>query len=157
MAHISRLVQLVNMGVLADLAAGATQAPARASAFPVREVVYDDWARSEEGRRALRQSVWTEPPDDTVVEFAPGTSLVEVKSAGAGVPGPGSIFLVRDDALLTSTIASREWSLFLARVDGKRSLAQILALTQLHKRHVASYLAAAWTRASSSKSKKRAD
>jgi asparagine synthase (glutamine-hydrolysing) len=143
LGHMSRLVELVNMGVLADLAAGPSQIPARTSALPVREVDYDDWARSVEGQRALRQSVWTEPPDDMVVEFAPGTSLVEVKSAGAGVPGPGSIFLVRDDAMLTSTIASREWSLFLACVDGRRSLAQILALTQLHKRQVVSYLATA--------------
>jgi hypothetical protein len=129
--------------VLADLAAGAAQIPARMPALLVREVDYDDWARSDDGRRALRQSVWTEPPDDRIFKFAPGTSVVEVKAAGAGVPGPGSVFLVRDDARLTSTISSREWALFLARVDGRRSVAEILALAKLRKREVVGFLAAA--------------
>ena len=141
--QISRLLQLVNMGVLADLAASHWTYRTGSSALPMREVAFDDWARSPGGRRALRQSAWAEPPDDMVVGFSPGTSLVEVKSAGIGVPAPGSTFLVREDGLLTSAIESRTWSQFLAHVDGKRTIAGILAHLGLTKKQILEPLGAA--------------
>jgi len=141
--QLTRVIQLVNMGVLADLAASRWAPPSGPSSLPMREVVLDDWARSPAGERALRHSNWTEPPDDMVVRFAPGTSLVEVKSAGAGVPVPGSAFLVLEDGRLTSTIESPEWSRFLACVDGKRTVAGILSLLQLTKNPLLRFLNAA--------------
>lgn len=141
--RISRLLQLVNMGVLADLAASHWTNRPGSSAQRMREVAFDHWAHSPGGQWALRQSAWTEPPDDMVVGFSPGTSLVEVKSAGIGVPAPGSTFLVREDGLLTSAIESRTWSQFLALVDGKRTIAGILAHLQLTKRQVLEPLGAA--------------
>jgi hypothetical protein len=109
----------------------------------MREVVFDDWARSPAGRRVLRHSNWTEPPDDMVLGFAPGTSLVEVKAAGPGVPAPGSAFLVLEDGCLTRAIESPQWSQFLARVDGKRTIAGILSLLQLTKKDLLRHLNAA--------------
>jgi asparagine synthase (glutamine-hydrolysing) len=141
--QLTRAVQLVNMGVLADLAASQWTPPSGPSSLPMREVVLDDWARSPAGQRALRSSNWTEPPDDMVVGFAPGTSLVEVKSAGVGVPAPGSAFLVLEDGRLTSAIESPQWSRFLACVDGKRTIAGILSLLQLTKKPLLRFLNAA--------------
>jgi hypothetical protein len=141
--QISKLFLLVNMGVLADLAASEPTYRPASSTSPMPEVDFDVWARSPDGREALRQSPWLEPPDDMVVRFAPGTSLVEVKSAGAGVPAPGSMFLVREDGLLTSIIKSRPWSQFLPEVDGSRTIAGILARIRINKAQVAEPLAAA--------------
>jgi asparagine synthase (glutamine-hydrolysing) len=141
--QISRLLQLVNMGVLADLAASQWTYRPGSSTTPMREVAFDDWASSPAGRRALRHSMWTESADDMVVGFSPGTSLVEVKAAGVGVPAPGSTFLVREDGLLTSAIESQTWALFLANVDGKRTVAGILARLGLTKKQILEPLSAA--------------
>ena len=138
--HMTQLLQLVNMGVLADLAAGQWRFPPGPVRLPMREVGFDDWARSAAGRRALRQSTWNEPPDDMVVGFSPGTSLVEVKSGGPGVPAPGAAFLVLEDGRLTSTIESPTWAQFLARVDGQRTIGGVLASVGAKKDDVLRYL-----------------
>ena len=141
--QLTRLVQLVNMGVLADLAASKWTPSTRASAMPMREVVLDDWAQTPAGRQALKYSHWTEPPDDMILAFAPGTSVVEVKSGGPGVPAPGSAFLVREDGRLTAAIESPQWAQFLAQVDGKRKIGGILSALRLSKQQVLTHLDAA--------------
>lgn len=134
--HMAQLLQLVNMGVLADLAASQWKLPTNPPRLPMREVVFDDWVRSPVGLRALRNSTATEPPDDMVVRFTPGTSVVEVKSAGSGAPPPGSAFLVREGGVLESIIESPAWVQFLIQVDGKRTIAGILALLRLTKKEI---------------------
>ena len=141
--QIARLLQLVNMGVLADLAASQWTCRPGSSPPPMREVVFDDWMLSPAGRRALRQSASTRPPDDMVVGFAPGVSLVEVKAGGLGVPALGSTFLVREEGILTSAIESRTWSQFLARLDGRRTLGEILAWLGLDREQILQPLGAA--------------
>ena len=141
--RIAKLLRLVNMGVLAELASNQWRYRPGSSMPPMREVRFDDWARSPAGQRTLRQSAGTEPPDDMVVAFSFGTSLVEVKAAGVGVPAPGSTFLVREDGLLTSAIESRTWSKFLANIDGKRTIAGILARVGLTKQQIVEPLGAA--------------
>ncbi|MEO8135259.1 MAG: asparagine synthase C-terminal domain-containing protein, partial [Betaproteobacteria bacterium] len=140
--QLSQLLQLVNMGVLADLAASQWKLPATPAPLPMREVVYDDWTRSSMGRRLLRQSPSVATPDDMVLRFAPGTSLVQVRSGGTGVPAAGSAFIVREDARLTSIIESPAWAQFLSHVDGRRTVAGILALLRLHKTQVLKELTA---------------
>jgi len=141
--QISRLLQLVNMGVLADLASHSSNPPPLPASPPLRDVVFADWAVSPAGRQALRQSAWAETPEDMVVALAAGTSLVEIKSAGVGVPPPGSTFLVREDALLTSALDAPAWSRFLAHVDGRRTIAGILTDAGLARAQIAAQLTAA--------------
>ncbi len=140
--QMTRLCELANMGILADLAASASTS-IRRSQLPVHDVDWDDWAATPAGRSALRLSKRRDLAGDLVVGFAAGTSLVEVKSGGAGVPGPGSTFLVLDDGRLTSAITSPAWSRFLAAVDGKRSIDAIAALAHIARDEVQVPLAAA--------------
>ena len=141
--QISRLFQLVNMGVLADVAASGPGTHSTCPSSPMREVVFEEWAASAAGCAMLRQSPWREPADDMIVRFAAGTSLVEVRSGGTGVPAAGATFLVQEDGVLGSVVESRPWSTFLAHVDGKRTIAAILDGLGIAKAQILALLEAA--------------
>lgn len=139
LARLEQLMFLVDMGVLADLADRNAPAPARTGALPVQEIALDS-----PDAIARLEAFWNAPvaspvpasapsPDptrklgDAVPRFASGVSMLRIETTNMPayklkVEGRGEI-----------DIASPTWAQFLAAMDGRRSVSQIVAQGKLNR------------------------
>ncbi len=120
-----RLIQLVNMGLLAEMARNADVARSAPPRLPVYELAGDDWSRWVSAARVSPLATANEPGNGMVLALGQGVSLVEVKTAGNGGVAAGTWCVVTNGQLSRSMV-SPAWTRFLQCVDGRRTLAQIL-------------------------------
>ena len=129
LAGLAGVLQLVNMGVLADLAAQG--GPPRATSLRLgRETTIDAWSRTRAGAAALARARGTELPGDVVVALPAGCAVVELRAAVTSTFDAG-VYTVCDGRL-GPRIASPAWAQFLLQVDGRRSVAQIVVAARLN-------------------------
>ncbi len=113
---LTTLMQLVNMGVLADLAANAeSTSPVRAGEPPL---ILDD-----QGRRELLE-VPVNPHANSVLALSSAFSLLEVRRPGRS-EAPAGTYLIAEGNELHEEIRNPALVSFLMRVDGRTSLAEI--------------------------------
>ena len=122
-SDLPRLMQLVNMGVLADLAANQYQLPAVEGSLPVRELTADQF---EPMFADARFSNAIERLDDSIVVLPPGHSLIQVKKGTNGSMAPGSWYVINYGQAVLE-VKSPTLLDFLLNVDGEKTVAQIVA------------------------------
>ena len=130
--ELTRMMGLVNMGVLADLAAEGKPPPPRRGSLPVVEIRPKEFSALCGGAvTALAATnrvpmapgsaagIGAEVSDQSVPGFAPGVRLIEQPVAS------GQWVLAAAESL-GAVIDSPGWLQFLRRIDGKRSIAAIM-------------------------------
>ncbi len=122
-----RLMHLVNMGLLADIADRRTASVPRAAATPVEVVGFPDWARAA-ARRPVADV--QESGDDVVVMLAPGWRVVTIAPGEPGTLAPG-VYIV--NGTHADEITSPAWAKFLLQVDGRRTIGQIVGAGRLNQ------------------------
>jgi hypothetical protein len=129
LAGLTGVLQLVNMGVLADLAARCGPVPARPLRLG-RETTIDEWTCTRAGAAALARARGTELAEDVVVALPRGCTTVELHTAVSSALDAGVYTIC--DGRLGPRITSPAWAQFLLQVDGRRSVAQIVAAARLN-------------------------
>jgi asparagine synthase (glutamine-hydrolysing) len=128
-ADLPRALSLVNMGVLADMAARGFPAGESPGALG-RSSTIGAWDETREGRKALAHVRGTERPEDIVVAMPCGTSVVEL-NVGASADISAGVYLVTNGRL-GARIDSPAWAKFLLLVDGRRSVAALVDAARLN-------------------------
>jgi asparagine synthase (glutamine-hydrolysing) len=131
LANLTRVLHLVNMGVLADLAARSDPGRVRQRPRLGRECTIDAWSCTREGAAALARARGTERAEDVIVALPHGCAVIDLRFSTSPALEAG-VYVV-DEGRLGSRIASPAWAKFLLLVDGRRSVAQILAEVQLNR------------------------
>ncbi|MEO8848089.1 MAG: asparagine synthase (glutamine-hydrolyzing) [Casimicrobiaceae bacterium] len=116
---VGRLLDLVNMGLLANMADRQFASTPLSGPLPVTDAGFPDWARPI-ASQAVADPV--EPTNAVVVALASGTRVVVIGPESEGRAKPGT-YLVTDKG--TDDINSSTWAQFLLRVDGSKSLGEI--------------------------------
>ena len=122
-SDLPRLMQLVNMGVLADLAINQYDLPAVEGNLPVRELTVDQFLPMFADARFSNA---IERLDDQVVTLPPGHSLIQVKKGTSGSMVPGTWYVVNYGQAVLE-VKSPTLLDFLLNVDGEKTVAQIVA------------------------------
>lgn len=123
---LPRLIQLVNMGLLADMARNVEFIKSEPPRLPVYELSDENLRRWVATEKASSAETTDELSDDMVLALGQGTNLVEVKTAGKGGVAVGA-WCVVINGQISHAVTSPAWSRFLQSVDGQRTLAQVLA------------------------------
>ena len=131
LAGLTRVLHLINMGVLADLAARGGPTPATPAPRLGLESTIDAWSRTREGGAALARARGAERAEDVVVALPHGCAVVDLRASTSPALAAG-VYVVTDGQL-GARIASPAWARFLLLVDGRHSVAQILATAQLNR------------------------
>ncbi len=123
---VTRLLWLVNMGVLADMADRGASIAAPLDELAVSDVSFPDWARS----------VGSEPPlesfeidNNAIMGLAAGIRVVETDPAHANGSMPG-VYVVTGDRM--DCVGSPMWGQFLLQVDGRKTFRQIISEGRLN-------------------------
>jgi asparagine synthase (glutamine-hydrolysing) len=117
---VERLLSLVNMGLLADMAERQFVNTPVARSLPVSDALAPEWAQMAASPAVPELA---DPTDDMVLSFAPGARVVVVPHGSEGALKAGVHLLTgtrRDE------IKSPAWAQFLIRVDGSKTLGQIV-------------------------------
>lgn len=130
--NLTRLLGLVNMGVLADLADRHVTVPARKAELPVCEVM------SEEHKAWVAEDQ-PEALDNMVIAVPRGYTLAEVKQSAQGGLERGAWYIFMDGKL-SAKIKSPALAKFLLHVDGKKTLSQIVEDNGLNRTRVRKYV-----------------
>jgi len=138
-AGVTRLLWLVNMGVLADMADRGVSAAALSDELPVSEVSYMDWSRPAD---AGPMPGAAEIDGDIVVRLAMGVEVFDVDRSQEGGSGR-SVRVVSGGR--TDVIDSPMWSQFLLQVDGVKTLRQIIRAGHLNASGVRKHVRRALT------------
>ena len=131
LAGLTDILHLVNMGVLADLAARGGPVPTTIPPRLGQASTIDAWSRTREGAAALARARGTERPEDVVVALPRGRAVVDLRVSTSDTLVSGVYVVI--DGRLGTRIASPAWAKFLLLVDGRRNVAQILAAAQLNR------------------------
>jgi len=119
---LTTLMHLVNMGVLADMASNAPSTPPVRGGEP--PAILDD-----RGKRELLDAQ-VNPGANSVLALSAALSLLEVRRPGRNEPPAGTSLVAENDELIEE-IHNPALVLFLMRVDGRSSLAEIAAEAEL--------------------------
>ncbi len=123
---VGRLLNLVNMGLLADMADRQFVSTPLVGRLPVTDAAFPEWARST-ALQAVADPV--ETTNDAVVALAPGTRVIVIKPGGEGTLMPGT-YVVTDKG--ADDIKSPMWAQFLLHVDGSKSVSEIVGAARLN-------------------------
>ena len=124
---VGRLLGLVNMGLLADMADRQFVSAPVAGCLPVGDAVVPEWAGPA---KLPRVSPLAEPTDDMVVSLAAGARVVVVPQGSEDAPRSGVYLLTRTRK---DEIKSPAWAQFLIRVDGNKTLGQIVDALRINR------------------------
>lgn len=125
-AGLPQLLILANMGILAELADSPAGVPAPRSDRMIEEVKTTDWPAWIAAHSAAVPPAADHVADSTVVLLARGVSLVTAAAGAPGSPAPRRCYLARDGKPFAD-VGSPGWQAFLAAVDGRQSVARIIA------------------------------
>lgn len=133
---VTRLLWLVNMGMLADMADRGVAAADYAGAHlpDVVDADFAQWARTTAAGHLAQPE---EIDNDTVVGFAAGVRVVETRSTAPGNPA-SDVHVVAGDR--RRVVDSPTWGRFLLQVDGKKSLRQIIGAAHLNASSMRKYV-----------------
>lgn len=133
---LNRLLFLVNMGLLADMAGHAESPPPFREKLPVYELGAEEFEQIVARSKAQSEA---DIADDVVVSFPAGAALVEVKQSSAGGLAPWTWHIVNGGRIVQE-VTSPAVATFLMHVDGQKSLSQIVADNRLNLSRVRKYL-----------------
>jgi asparagine synthase (glutamine-hydrolysing) len=123
---VGRLLCLVNMGLLADMADRQFASAPLRGRLPVTDAVFPAWARPIDGRPVADAFELT---SDMVVALVPGTRVVVIGAGGEGPLKPG-VYVVTDTTSVD--VKSPTWARFLLQLDGSKSVGEVIKLCRLN-------------------------
>lgn len=121
--HGTRLLYLVNMGILADLDRQPVEFPPCPLPPSIREVSAEEFSALGEAVRAENNPELT---GALVVALSSNFSLLELHRTGARDRDRGQFYLSKN-GWIHREIESREWGRFLSLADGKKDLETLIA------------------------------
>jgi asparagine synthase (glutamine-hydrolysing) len=125
-ADLTRLLDLVNMGILAELASSGACAPTARPELPIREVTTADWQSWLATHRAPNEQLSDHLADTTVVALAAGVNLIELQAGVSGEPARRRWYLAMGGKP-AEPVDNPGWHSFLAALDGRKSIWRIAA------------------------------
>jgi hypothetical protein len=129
---LAAFIDLVNMGVLAELAFTSRPAPDARADLPVAEIDFAHWSQAPAAQDALRRARHRTLDDALVLSVAAGFSIVSVSRPGAQDGGLAPGLYVACGLTLTP-IRSDAAARALTLVDGKRTIGDIVREARVNR------------------------
>jgi asparagine synthase (glutamine-hydrolysing) len=126
-AKVDLVLDLVNMGLLAAMAETQPGPESWTGQLPVSEVIIDDWSLWEQrfGLTLVHRSPTLDR--NSVVRFADGIRVVKSEAGDPRLADEGGYYILRNNDLEFALEPNLEpWVKFLRKVDGVRTVAEIL-------------------------------
>jgi asparagine synthase (glutamine-hydrolysing) len=126
-ANVDLVLDLVNMGLLAAMAQSQPGPESWTGQLPVSEVIIDDWSLWEQrfGPTLVHRSPTLDR--NSVVRFADGIRVVKSEAGDPRLADEGGYYILRNNDLEFTLEPNLEpWVKFLRKVDGVRTVEEIL-------------------------------